>query len=165
MDSPSIVPDPLANLIALIDQYAMSSDEWDQYLLLDRLEAEERAIADRAPHLKRLAHAAVKGIRRVKSASNNGKRNGGRFLGRNIIIAMECVKRRRDPAYDHLNDTKLMAHVGALRSPPLKRNTARDAVLSVICRPDVQAEIKKSSERKSPDSRRSIFDGSKKVST
>jgi hypothetical protein len=160
-DAPSIVPDPFANLITLIEEYESESDEWARELSLQQLRTEERAIAVRLPHLERFAHFAVEGALFVRRQSDSARRNNGRNLTRNIRLAIECVRRRRDPAYDGFSDSNLMAHVGD-QMGGIGRSSAIECIKSVLSHHMVVAKIRESGERRNPDRSRSIFDDSKR---
>jgi hypothetical protein len=161
---PSIVPD-LTVLIDLVEQYA-AADKWDIEDARARLDEEERAIVRRFPAYRRFVHAAVQGTKYVRRQAESGalaRANENRV--RNIQMAAECIKRRRDSAYDSYRDTRLMEFVGKLERFKVGRTAAVDGIKDGLTDPSNQARIQESAKHRKAHQRRSIFDGSKQERT
>lgn len=153
-------PDTLANLIALVDQYAVTTDEWETEVILRKLRETENAVPS---HLKRLAHFAVEGALFVRRQSDLGRKNGGAKLARNINMAAECINLRRDSANNHHSDAALIEIVRVRPRYNLGKSAARSAILDGLKHPSNLALLKKFGEPSNPNKPRSIFDGSKRT--
>lgn len=151
--------DALANLIALVDRYQSTTDEWDCEVLLGQMREAESAVP---PDLKRLAHFAIEGALYVRRQSDLGKRNGGVNLARNIEMAAACIKLRHDPANDGRSDKALMEIVRKRSIYKLKPSAARSAILDGLAHAANSLLIKQFGVRGHPNKPRSIFDGSKR---
>jgi hypothetical protein len=168
-DAPSIVPD-LETLLTQVEAYLdlPENGEWDDLereQALDSLEATAMAVLKSNPDLKTRVKVVCLGAKQLRANRKNGLQNvGGQHLARNIQLAIECVKRRRNPAYDDLCDSDLMARVGS-ELEDLKRTTAIDCIKLVLTDHLVARKIRESGERRRPDGRHSIFDGSKGTPT
>lgn len=158
----------LAVLVDLIDRYSTNKDEWETELLLAKLREQGKTICLHAPHLARFAHAAIEGalyVRRQADAARMARTSEKEECReRNFLMAAECISRRADPAYDDLSDIQLMIRVGALPRYGLAKSQARAAILDGLRDPRSIEKIKQFGDHGNPNKRRSIFDGSKKLS-
>jgi hypothetical protein len=160
VESPSIVPD-LTTLRDLVEQYA-AADKWDVEDARARLDEEERAIVSRFPAYRRFVHAAVQGAKYVRRQAKSGaKARSNENRVRNIEMATECIKRRRDPGYDAYSDTWLMESVGKLDRFKAGKTAAIKGIKDGLSDSGNQSRLLESAKHRRPDKRRSIFDGSK----
>jgi hypothetical protein len=158
-DAPPLVPD-LAALIRLVGEYA-TADEWTIEDVRARLDEEKRAISERFPAHGHFAHVTVEGAKFIRRQKDSGRNRPGWDRARNINMAAECIKRRRDRAYDEYSDTSLMTAVGQLEKFKLDRSQAIEACKDGLSDPMNQIRIRESEKHRRPDKRRSIFDASK----
>ncbi len=158
----------LAELVDLIDRYSTNKDEWETELLLSKLREQEQTICRHAPYLARFAHAAIEGAlyvrRQADSARMARSSEKQECRERNYLMAAECISRRADAAYDDLSDIQLIIRVGALPRYGLAKSQARAAILDGLRDPRSIERIKQFGDHGNPNKRRSIFDGSKKLS-
>lgn len=115
------------------------------------------------PAFREVLRLASLGAEYSRRQGDNSKARIGRNRARNINMAAECIKRRRDPAYDGMNDSDLMAWVGSRQRKPLGRTQSIEAVKDGLTDPVNQSRIEQSGYRRRVDGRRSIFDGSKRI--
>jgi hypothetical protein len=165
MDSPSIVPE-LSKLAELVDLYADADNELDIWNACTHLEEKAALIAALEPTFARLAKAVVDGTKFSRRQADNARKRARALSGsnrqRNINMATECIKRRRDPAYDYLSDTGLMGFVGALSEFDVGKTAANNAVVDGLSDPLNKSRIRESAQRGRVGGPRSIFDGSKR---
>lgn len=155
-DAPSIVPE-LSDLIHLIEQYADAEIALD----FDALQQVEAAY-ERIPALRRFVHIVVVGKQCSQRARDRARRKTGNNRARNIEMATECIKRRRDSAYDEFSDTALMEWVGALPRYKIGKTASIKAVTDGLSDSVNRSRIRESALHGRTDKRRSIFNSADK---
>jgi hypothetical protein len=157
--SPSIVPG-LDELAELADQYA-NADQFEIEPARTRLDEKTALLSERNPKYRSLFHAVAVGVKFIRRQADSAKANAAERSGnnrvRNINMAKECIRLRRDPAYDAFCDTKLIKAVGALPRFNVGKTAAIEAVRDGLTDPVNQSRLCQSGQRGKADKRRSIF--------
>jgi hypothetical protein len=149
----------MEQLIALVDRYQSTTNEWETETLLGTMREAENAVP---PHLRWFAHCAVEGAIFLRRQADAGKSNGGGNLPRNMEMARECILLRRDPANDARSDRALIDIVRVRPKLSLKYSAARAAILDGLRHPSNLKLTKDFGDRGSPNAFRSIFNGTRR---